>query len=150
MPLLSPRAIVSLYGCGGVPKAPGTVGSLAAMLAAAPIVAIGGSALLAAALAGAIWLGHTSIAKVIEGDGDDPSWIVVDELCGQWLALLAAGGEPWRWLAAFLLFRLLDIVKPFPINLLERRLKGATAVLADDLAAGGIAAAIILLIGAHV
>lgn len=141
------RAIADLYGCGHLTAAPGTVGSAAALLAAIPIVALGGTALLAALLVAAIVVAYVSIGKVLKNQDDDPPWIVVDELCGQWLALLAVGAEPWQWAAAFVLFRLLDIFKPMPINLLERHLKGAAAVIADDLAAGAIAAIIILLIG---
>ncbi len=144
MRLLSPKAVASLYGCGYVKPAPGTLASLVALAAAAAIVAAGGQLLLAVATAVAVALGYFSIGRILQNPDLDPPWVVIDELAGMWLALLAVGEEPLLWAAAFLLFRLLDIAKPFPINLAEKRLKGAAAVMADDLLAGGITALVIL------
>ena len=73
----------------------------------------------------------------------DPGCIVSDELAGQWLALLAAPlAWPW-WLAAFVLFRVFDITKPWPMKALER-LPGGWGIVTDDLMAGVYVAAILL------
>ena len=67
------------------------------------------------------------------GSGD-PSEVVIDELAGMWIALL--GSTQWQyWIAAFLVFRLLDIIKPFPANVAER-LPGGWGIMADDVVAG--------------
>lgn len=75
----------------------------------------------------------------------DASEVVVDEVAGQWIALLAVPLD-WRWyLAAFLLFRLFDITKPGPVRMAES-LPGGVGVMADDILAGVIVAAILLLV----
>ena len=78
---------------------------------------------------------------------EDPSECVLDEVAGQWFALLPMGlfSNLFDWralLAAFLLFRVLDILKPWPIYRLER-LKGGAGIMADDVAAGLIGAFIV-------
>jgi len=66
---------------------------------------------------------------------DDPRQIVIDEVCGQALAVVALPSSIPNLLMAFILFRSMDIIKPFPINRLER-IKGGRGIMADDLAAG--------------
>jgi phosphatidylglycerophosphatase A len=85
---------------------------------------------------------------------EDPGPVVIDEVAGQWLTCmvpLAAGlvGSDWRSVsatagAAFVLFRLLDVIKPWPVDRLER-LPGAWGVMLDDLAAGVLAGALVAL-----
>lgn len=73
----------------------------------------------------------------------DPGCVVSDELAGQWIALLAApAGWPW-WLAAFVLFRFLDIRKPWPMRRLEK-LPGGIGIVADDVYAGVVVALALL------
>ena len=75
----------------------------------------------------------------------DASEVVIDELAGQWIALLVVPPD-WRWwLAAFVLFRLFDIVKPGPVRMAER-LPGGLGVMADDVVAGVLAAALLLVV----
>ena len=77
----------------------------------------------------------------------DPGFVVVDEVVGQWLALSAARSLNWKsYLAAFLLFRLFDIWKPFPVRQLES-LPGGVGIIADDLMAGLYAALVLFLAG---
>jgi len=77
----------------------------------------------------------------------DPQFVVVDEVVGQWLALAGARSLNWKsWLAAFLLFRLFDIWKPFPVRQLES-LPGGVGIVADDLMAGLDAALVLFLAG---
>ena len=127
-------------GIGFLRPAPGSWGSAAVLpLALLPWWV----ALLAAGmftLAG-IW----ALRRLPEAAAD-PSWVVVDEAAGQSLALAAASG--WLGVAlAFALFRLFDIAKPGPVGWADRR-HGPIAVMADDLIAGAMAAAILLLVAA--
>jgi phosphatidylglycerophosphatase A len=127
------------FGCGLFPVGPGTVGSLGALLPAFLLVRYAGMpswgfALLAlAALAPAIWAADITAREM---RSKDPSEIVVDEVVGQWLTLAGALRFNWRsWLAAFVLFRLFDIFKPFPVRNFEK-LPGGTGIVMDDAAAG--------------
>lgn len=132
--------IASGLGSGYAPRAPGTVGSLAALLPGAALLLAPAWALplaiLLVTLAG-LW-------AIGRADGsDDPGWVVVDEFAGQWMALLPlARPTPLGLLAAFALFRLLDITKPGPIGWADRQ-HGAAGVMGDDLIAGAIAAGIL-------
>ncbi|MFM1849146.1 MAG: hypothetical protein RL417_2620 [Pseudomonadota bacterium] len=73
----------------------------------------------------------------------DPQFIVIDEWAGLLIPLaLAAPETPLSWVGAFALFRLFDIAKPWPVSAAER-LPGAWGVMADDLVAGGLAAAVL-------
>ena len=137
----STRFAVLLATFGGVGYSPvvsGTVGSLAAVLVGYLAVLAGvpvwGLALGAVVLFGpACWA-----AGVVERRAakTDPGEVVVDEVVGQWLALAAIDPSRWEhWLAAFLLFRLFDVWKPYPIGRLER-LPGGLGIVADDAAAG--------------
>lgn len=134
------RLIASGFGSGYAPKAPGTAGSLAALVIGAGLLLLPPwvlpVAVLAASLAG-LW------AIPVAGGTDDPGWVVVDEFAGQWLAMVAlAAPTPLGLLAAFVLFRLLDILKPGPIGWADRQ-HGAAGVMGDDLIAGAIAAGIL-------
>jgi phosphatidylglycerophosphatase A len=92
----------------------------------------------------AIWAaGETARQSGIE----DPRFVVVDEVVGQWLALAGARVFNWKsWLAAFVLFRLFDIWKPFPVRQLES-LPGGLGIVADDLMAGLYAALVLFIAG---
>ena len=131
--------LATWFGCGYSPTAPGTVGSLAA-LAIAILIHVGyGSGritflLLAVLLiAPGIWAAGV-IAK--RERREDPGIVVVDEVIGQWITLAGAATFNWKsWLAAFVLFRALDIWKPPPARQLER-LHGGYGIIADDIMAG--------------
>jgi phosphatidylglycerophosphatase A len=131
------RLIAGGFGCGRAPRAPGTVASAAATLAAAFLP----PALLPLFILLALLSGFWALRRLaIKGD---PSSVVIDEIAGQWIALLPARASPLLLLAGFLLFRLFDILKPGPIRLAER-LPGALGVMADDVLAGAAAALILL------
>jgi phosphatidylglycerophosphatase A len=98
--------------------------------------------LLVIALVFALGMWTTASVQRRYGVVDDGA-IVIDEFVGQWLALLALPQEPLLAAAGFGLFRLFDIWKPGPIRFLERRLGGALGVMADDVLAGLIAAAVL-------
>lgn len=134
------RAIATFLGLGFFPLAPGTLTSLAVVLAyklsgpaeiAAPWFAAGVVLLFFAGSA-------ASTAYSRELGQKDPGRIVIDEACGQLIALCRVPGD-WSSLAvSFFLFRALDILKPFPIRRLERLPRG-WGIMADDVAAGLLA-----------
>ena len=125
------------FGSGFAPHAPGTFGSLAAVVVwwvllqplglIGQLVVIGGTTLLG------IWV----IGRVRQRYGvGDPGAIVIDEFAGQWIVLLALPLEPLSVLLGFGLFRLFDIWKPWPVSWLEQNVGGGFGVMIDDLAAG--------------
>ncbi len=79
----------------------------------------------------------------------DPGWVVIDEVAGQWITLLGLREPtPLGLLAAFALFRTLDIAKPGPVGWADRR-RGAVGVMADDVIAGGLGAALLWALRRH-
>ncbi|HLI12788.1 MAG TPA: phosphatidylglycerophosphatase A [Alphaproteobacteria bacterium] len=134
LPFWHPATLVGTwFGAGLLPIAPGTWGSLAALPFGWLIRIAGGSAALLVAAGIVFALGWWATARYKkETEVKDPSEIVVDEVSAQWLTLLVADpGVWWHWLLGFLLFRLCDIVKPWPANAIDRR-GSALAVMADD------------------
>jgi phosphatidylglycerophosphatase A len=142
--------ISTWFGCGRSPVAPGTVGSAAAIVIAVAIeritglAPIGFAALALLLLAPAIWAAGVSAR---EAKLEDPQFVVVDEVIGQWIALAGASALNWKsYLAAFALFRLFDILKPPPARQLER-LPGGIGINADDVMAGIYAALVLFVAG---
>ncbi len=139
--------LATLGPLGRLPKAPGTWGSAAAVLAAPwlflPLPLAGRFLLLALVLGLGIWASTRAEAIL---DRTDPGCVVVDELLGQWAALLPlTTPAPLPLLLGFALFRLLDILKPWPIRAVERSLPGGLGIMTDDLLAGLIAGALLAL-----
>ena len=137
---------VTLAGVGFVRKAPGTFGSLGALL------------IWWAVLAGLSWpvqlaviVVYTLVSTWLTGivmrryDVKDAPEIVADEVAGLWLALLAAPAVWWVALLGFALFRLFDIAKPWPVGWLDRNVPGAWGVMLDDVAAGCLSLAVLQL-----
>lgn len=160
--------VVTFFGSGMSPKAPGTMGSLAAAIVAYPlaiffqshlgqdeVLYIGGTnfgifislTFLAAALF-VFFAAIPFVKKAMKDTGtEDPGWIVIDEVCGIFMALAFVPCDviihsPWILALAFGLFRFFDILKPLGIHKMEK-LPGAWGVMADDLL-GGIYAGILL------
>lgn len=124
------------FGAGALPLAPGTLGSALALPLWLLLRGLAPSAYLltlAVLFLGGIWVcGRVSRDLGVH----DHAGIVWDEMVGMWVALFLA---PPGWgapLAAFALFRLFDILKPWPIGLLDRRVPGGLGIMVDDLAAG--------------
>ncbi len=121
---------------GYLPKAPGTWGSAVGVLlwlglghlALAPY--LGGVAVIL--LIGTVCAG--SAEKIV--DRSDPGLVVIDEVVGQLIALIMVPARPLPVLAGFLLFRLLDILKPFPAGWLDRHIHGGLGIMLDDVVAG--------------
>ena len=137
--------LATLGPVGRIRPAPGTWGSAAALLPAAAL-ALGGNWLLEIGVVIACIIGvkAADVYELTTGQ-KDASPVVIDEVAGQWIALLAVPFD-WRWwLAAFVLFRLFDIVKPGPVRMAER-LPGGLGVMADDVVAGVLAAALLLVV----
>jgi phosphatidylglycerophosphatase A len=131
--------IATWFGCGYAPKAPGTAGSLAALLIAIALNWYGGYGrwtlllLTALLLAPGIWSAGV-VAK--RTNQPDPQIVVVDEVIGQWITLAGAATFTWKtYLAAFVLFRLLDMWKPAPARQFEN-CPGGWGIVADDVMAG--------------
>lgn len=146
LPLHHPAALLATwFGAGLLPLMPGSWGSLAALPCAWAIRVFAGPLALAAATLLAFAVGCWAAAAVARASGRaDPGFIVIDEVAAQWLVVLAAPLD-WRaYLAAFLLFRVFDIAKPWPIRALERRVKGGVGVMLDDVAAAVYAGALLL------
>ncbi len=142
--------LATWFGCGYSPVAPGTAGTIGALVIAVPLAIFAGwkpwyFALLAIVfLAPAIW--SAGVTAEITGR-KDPQIVVVDEVIGEWITLAGATTLNWKsYLGAFLLFRLFDIWKPPPVRQLEA-LPGGIGIVADDTMAGIYAALVLFLAG---
>lgn len=134
------------FGSGLAPRAQGTFGSMAAVLPwllLRDLPWLGWLLVIVAGFAVGVWA--CDRAGRLLGVADHRS-VVWDEFIGQWIALLPALAAPW-WavLAGFLLFRLFDVWKPWPIGWFDRRVKGGLGVMLDDVIAGMFAAAVLAL-----
>lgn len=149
LPLI-PTIIATGFGSGFSPVAPGTAGALLASLMWWGTACVVTPALLLWLTSGAILL--FTAAGVWAADrlepywGEDPSRVVVDEMVGVWIALLAApAAHPWYALGAFVLFRLFDIWKPLGIRRMEK-FPGGIGVMMDDILSGVYAFVILIAI----
>lgn len=139
--LTDPLCLLGLgFGTGLSPKAPGTLGTLAALPLYALLSPLDWPAYLA--IAGLLFIAGIRICQHTEDrlGVSDHSGIVWDEIVGY---IITMTGTPldWRTLAAgFLLFRLFDILKPWPIRKLDRSLHGGLGIMLDDALAGILAA----------
>lgn len=143
------KVLATFFGAGFLRPAPGTWGSAAALAVGLAIDRfLGFPALVfatALAIAGGFWACGVLLA---ERPGEDPGEIVIDEVAGQWIALLFPAAAFWQrgiadwavvawpgWVAAFLFFRLFDIWKPGPAGRADR-MGGVPGVMVDDIWAG--------------
>jgi phosphatidylglycerophosphatase A len=134
------RLVASGFGAGLSPVAPGSVGSAVAVVMGAGLLAGPGWVLACAAAVAS--LGGLWAIRAADVAGD-PGWVTIDEVAGQWIALLGLARPSVPGLvAAFLLFRLLDVAKPGPVGWADRQ-GGPAGVMADDLIAGGFAAGVL-------
>jgi phosphatidylglycerophosphatase A len=135
------------FGCGRSPKAPGTVGTLGAIPLYLVVARHGHAGVALAALAVTV-VGIWAAAVVAREVGKkDPQIVVVDEVAGLLVTMLPAEAS-WRSVAAgFVVFRLLDIGKPWPIRRFEA-LPGGWGIVMDDVVAGVAGAGIMAALGA--
>ena len=149
--------VATFFGAGLGKPGPGTWGSVAAVLIWTSVAVFahpGPGWMIGLTLAGiALSVGLGVPAATIaarESGRKDPGFVVVDEVAGQWIALLAipVAGAPADWkhiLLALLLFRVFDIYKPFPVRQLEKLPEG-WGIVFDDVAAGLYAWAVMLVL----
>ena len=131
-------------GTGLMPRAPGTAGTFLAVLIE-PWLRIWGLpvrvAIVALAFAFGVWLTGASASRL---DSHDHPGIVWDEIVGYWATMLVAP-PGWGWMVlGFALFRLFDILKPWPIRDVDHRIRGGLGIMLDDLVAAAFAALILL------
>lgn len=121
---------------GYIPFAPGTLGSLIGIPLCYVLAQIQLSvAVLAVVLTIGLAVWISSIAeKTLKRK--DPGCIVIDEIAGMTATLIGVPFHPTSVIGGFILFRILDIVKPFPIRIIDRRLSGGLGIVADDIVAG--------------
>ncbi|MFQ5582509.1 MAG: phosphatidylglycerophosphatase A [Mariprofundaceae bacterium] len=135
------RFLAAGLGCGWLPVAPGTWGSIASLFPAWIIAHyVGYEALLIGSMA-VLLLGCAICARLLpELTEQDPAWIVIDEWAGQWLCLAICipflGAGIVSLVAAFAAFRLFDVWKPWPISALEHKGPAWWSIMADDVMAG--------------
>lgn len=147
------KIIATFFGSGLAPKAPGTFGTLAAMPLVVALHQMHLQWLLAPltllAIVGGVWASARYLQQ--SGQSGDPKEVVIDEVAGVWLlfALMPLYYLPASYemagamyLMGFVAFRFFDILKPWPICVIDRRMKGAWGIMLDDLAAAvlGVAA----------
>ncbi|TAN08410.1 MAG: phosphatidylglycerophosphatase A [Rhodanobacteraceae bacterium] len=129
--------IATAFGAGLTPKAPGTAGSLVALLPwwfvlrGLPL-GVYAAVLVAGFLLG-VWVCGVSDRRL---GLHDQGALVWDEVIGMWITLLAAPAQWWWLLVGFALFRLFDIWKPWPVSWADRRIRGGLGVMLDDVLAG--------------
>jgi phosphatidylglycerophosphatase A len=137
------RFLAAGFGIGYAPLAAGTVASAAAVVTGAGLLMLSPWALALAALFATAG-GYLAVKRA--GIDGDPGWVVIDEFAGQWITMLALARPTIPGLiAAFILFRLFDITKLGPVGWADRR-HGAFGIMADDVIAGIIAAALLILV----
>lgn len=133
------RLVASFFGVGFFPVAPGTAGSVAALLLGAMLMQ-GPPWLLPLGAALAAAAGYLAIPHAVTDPQADPGWVVIDEVAGQWIALLGLAGVSLVGLfLAFVGFRVLDIWKPGPVGWADRQ-TGAFGIMTDDILAGSVVA----------
>ncbi|WP_120959608.1 phosphatidylglycerophosphatase A family protein [Helicobacter pylori] len=137
---------LTLFFSGYSKKAPGTIGSLVALLLGLPVLAFSANTLFL----GAIFVGLIAIAQIDKEEEEskihDSSYIVIDELVGMWLAMAISGLSLAGVILSFIFFRIYDITKPSLIGRIDKEVKGGLGVVADDALAGVLAGLSALLV----
>ncbi len=137
---------LTLFFSGYSKKAPGTIGSLVALLLGLPILIFSANTLFL----GAIFIGLIAIAQIDKEEEEtkrhDSSYIVIDELVGMWLAMAISGLSLAGVVLSFIFFRIYDITKPSLIGKIDKEVKGGLGVVADDALAGVLAGLSVLLV----
>ncbi len=137
---------LTLFFSGYSKKAPGTIGSLVALLLGLPVLIFSANTLFLAA----ILIGLIAIAQIDKEEEKskihDSSYIVIDELVGMWLAMAISGLSLAGVILSFIFFRFYDITKPSLIGKIDKEVKGGLGVVADDALAGVLAGLSVLLV----
>ncbi|UOS32008.1 phosphatidylglycerophosphatase A family protein [Helicobacter pylori] len=137
---------LTLFFSGYSKKAPGTIGSLVALLLGLPVLIFSANTLFLAA----VLIGLIAIAQIDKEEEEskihDSSYIVIDELVGMWLAMAISGLSLAGVILSFIFFRIYDITKPSLIGKIDKEVKGGLGVVADDALAGVLAGLSVLLV----
>ncbi|MFP6166230.1 phosphatidylglycerophosphatase A [Helicobacter pylori] len=137
---------LTLFFSGYSKKAPGTIGSLVALLLGLPVLIFSANTLFLAA----VFIGLIAIAQIDKEEEEskihDSSHIVIDELVGMWLAMAISGLSLAGVVLSFIFFRIYDITKPSLIGKIDKEVKGGLGVVADDALAGVLAGLSALLV----
>ncbi|UOS64430.1 phosphatidylglycerophosphatase A [Helicobacter pylori] len=137
---------LTLFFSGYSKKAPGTIGSLVALLLGLPILIFSANTLFLAA----VLIGLVAIAQIDKEEEEskihDSSYIVIDELVGMWLAMAISRLSLAGVILSFIFFRIYDITKPSLIGKIDKEVKGGLGVVADDALAGVLAGLSALLV----
>ena len=141
------RLLCSWFGAGWMKPAPGTWGSAAALPLGWLLWWIGGTPALALASILVFAIGWWASERIVRAEGlEDPSWVVIDEVVGQWLTLLITPPSLLDYLIGFALFRLFDIWKPWPVSWADQKIKGGLGIMLDDVLAGLMGLAVLTLL----
>ncbi|GAA7027712.1 phosphatidylglycerophosphatase A [Helicobacter pylori] len=136
---------LTLFFSGYSKKAPGTIGSLVALLLGLPVLIFSANTLFLAA----VLIGLIAVAQIDKEEEEskihDSSYIVIDELVGMWLAMAISGLSLAGVILSFIFFRIYDITKPSLIGKIDKEVKGGLGVVADDALAGVLAGLSVLL-----
>ncbi len=136
---------LTLFFSGYSKEAPGTIGSLVALLLGLPVLIFSANTLFLAA----VLIGLIAIAQIDKEEEEskihDSSYIVIDELVGMWLAMAISGLSLAGVILSFIFFRIYDITKPSLIGKIDKEVKGGLGVVADDALAGVLAGLSVLL-----
>ncbi|GAA8139606.1 phosphatidylglycerophosphatase A [Helicobacter pylori] len=137
---------LTLFFSGYSKKAPGTIGSLVALLLGLPVLIFSANTLFLAA----VLIGLIAIVQIDKEEEEskihDSSYIVIDELVGMWLAMAISGLSLAGVILSFIFFRIYDITKPSLIGKIDKEVKGGLGVVADDALAGVLAGLSVLLV----
>ncbi len=137
---------LTLFFSGYSKKAPGTIGSLVALLLGLPVLIFSANTLFL----GAVFVGLIAITQIDKEEEEskihDSSYIVIDELVGMWLAMAISGLSLAGVILSFIFFRIYDITKPSLIGKIDKEVKGGLGVVADDALAGVLAGLSALLV----
>ncbi|GAA9740916.1 phosphatidylglycerophosphatase A [Helicobacter pylori] len=137
---------LTLFFSGYSKKAPGTIGSLVALLLGLPVLIFSANTLFL----GAVLIGLIAITQIDKEEEEskihDSSYIVIDELVGMWLAMAISGLSLAGVVLSFIFFRIYDITKPSLIGKIDKEVKGGLGVVADDALAGVLAGLSVLLV----
>ncbi|MGL2621936.1 phosphatidylglycerophosphatase A family protein [Helicobacter pylori] len=137
---------LTLFFSGYSKKAPGTIGSLVALLLGLPVLIFSANTLFL----GAVFIGLIAITQIDKEEEEskihDSSHIVIDELVGMWLAMAISGLSLAGVVLSFIFFRIYDITKPSLIGRIDKEVKGGLGVVADDALAGVLAGLSALLV----
>ena len=130
------KLFATAMGLGYLPKAPGTFGTLAGVLL---FYATSGLSLLhyivfvVVFIVLSVWIADGARAAFAS---EDPKQVVIDEVAGFLVAMIGHSWSIKTVVAGFILFRLFDIFKPFPVGYIDRKLKGGLGIVMDDVMAG--------------